>query len=275
MLKAAVDGVRDALANAEATDTELGHQALGQAIKRAEDVLRNGLKMFPNDGHLLSEEAELHRTLLRADKALLALERAFRASPQSELIARRLARIYLAKGDMIAAVETLRKGLEFNSSNRRLHFQYAMAIRALTPNADVEDGGTLLYNLQRSFSPNDGNFDARFWYARQLCIGGRFVDAKDIFDELKNLKVARAHKTKVRGVVRDEQGHNVRYTGQVYALRESFGFIRCDGQDIEAYFSVFDKERTGQTLTLHDRVSFEIGFALLGPVAQDVQRLLI
>ena len=133
LAKTAIAAVRDSLEKSEGSEDELSQEALSQAIKHAEDVLKAGLQNFPNDDRLLGEEAALSEILRNADRALRALERAFKSNPRSELIARRLARVLRAKDRLQDAIDVLRQGLEQNPGSQTLHYDLAQAIRAQQP----------------------------------------------------------------------------------------------------------------------------------------------
>lgn len=44
-----------------------------------------------------------------------------------------------------------------------------MPLLASRPDADQVETATLLFNLRRSFAPEDRNLQAQFWYVRQGC----------------------------------------------------------------------------------------------------------
>jgi tetratricopeptide (TPR) repeat protein len=181
LAKVAIAAVRDSLEKTENTDDELSQEALSQAIKRAEDVLRSGLQRFPNDAHLLNEEASLSEILQNADRALRALQRAFDTNPRSELIGRRLGRVLRAKGRVEDAIAVLRRALDHNSGSQALNYDVAQSLREQSPDADTAQGDALIYHFGRSFAPGDRNYEAQFWYARQLFLAGKGEEAQKIF----------------------------------------------------------------------------------------------
>lgn len=262
--------MRDALSHSEANDTELAQQVLGNAIKEAEDVIRTGLQRFPNDDRLLTEEANLGEILQNADRALDALKRAAKTNPRSELIARRLARILRAKNQTDEAINVIKTTLDLNPGSSVLHYDLARILIDSAPAADLQNGETILYHLHRSFFPGDKNHDARFWYARQLCLLGRGVDARVIFDELKKLRIPISHRRNIRGLVRNTDGFNTIYHGQIYAMKDLFGFIRSDQDGLEIFFSFEQVISKYDQLTVGTRVKYSLGFNLQGPIAVNV-----
>ena len=114
-------------------------------------------------------------------------KRRLRGNEKSELIARRLARLLEAKDLIQPAIEVLQKALEFNPLNQRLHFYLAQLILRSRPDSTTKNAASMLHHLQRSFTAGDQNHEARFWYARQLCLTGSFQEAKPIFASLRAL----------------------------------------------------------------------------------------
>ena len=248
---------------------------MSQAIKHAEDVLRDGLQRFPNDSHLLAEEATLGQILRNADRALRALERASVSNPQSELIARRLARVLRAKGRLQDAIDVLQKGLERNQGSQTLHYDLAQAIRYQSPDADITQADALLYHFGRSFASGDRNFEAQFWYARQLCLAGKGAEANKLFSRLRQLQLPYSQKRAPRGVVEDKSGAATTFYGQIYVRNPTFGFIRADRDSLEVYFSVDPEAEPSNLLNVDKRVTYNLAFTLFGPVAVNLNPLLL
>jgi tetratricopeptide (TPR) repeat protein len=275
LAKAAIAAVRDSLERSERLDDELSQEALSQAIKHAEDVLRDGLQRFPNDSHLLTEEAALGEILQNADRALRALERAFDSNQQSELIARRLSRVLRAKGRLNDAINILQRGLERNQGSQTLHYDLAQAIRQNSPDADTTQSDSLLFHFQRSFTPGDRNYEAQFWYARQLCLAGKADQAARFFSVLRQLQLPYRQKHTVRDVVQDKDRVPLTFYGQINQRKPTFGFVRADRDSLESYFSVDPEKEGSDALVVGQRVSYNVGFTLFGPAALNVSPLLL
>jgi hypothetical protein len=45
----------------------------------------------------------------------------------------------------------------------------------------LADGARVVYHFGRSFAPGDRNYEAQFWYARQLFLAGKGEEAQKIF----------------------------------------------------------------------------------------------
>jgi tetratricopeptide (TPR) repeat protein len=271
----AIAAVRDSLEKTEDKDDELSQEALSQAIKRAEDVLRSGLQRFPNDAHLLNEEASLSEILQNADRALRALQRAFDTNPRSELIGRRLGRVLRAKGGVQDAIVVLRRALDHNPGSQVLNYDLAQSIREQFPDADTVQGEALIYHFSRSFSPGDRNYEAQFWYARQLVLAGKGEEAQKFFLKLRQLQLPFTQKRSPRGIVMHQDRTPVVFYGQIYSRKPSFGFIRADQNGLEIYFYMNPNHEIADTLKVNQRVTYHLGFTLFGPLAFQVSPLLL
>lgn len=271
MAKVALARVRDAVARNEENDSVLTQEALNIAIKEAEELLRSGLQQFPNDDRLLNEEATLSEILQNADRALVALRKAFIANKRSELIARRLSRILRAKGLVPEAIEVIRESLELNSGSQALHYDLAQSLRDLAPDADIENCDAILYHFGRAYSPNDKNHEARFWHARQLCIAGNGQLAKPIFTSLKKLALPLRQKRGVRGLILSSNGSPTLYFGQVSYRGPGYDFIRADKDGLELFAPPENFSDSSELPSVGARVSFNIGFNLSGPIAVNIK----
>ncbi|MER8718296.1 SIR2 family protein [Mesorhizobium sp. M0999] len=271
LLKAAIDGVKDALSAAEASPTEVAVRQLSDSIARAEQALIEGLRAFPNEGILLAEEGQLSDTLSQASRADRAFEKAFRANPRSTLVALRLSRLKRSKHDYSAAKETLRETLGYNPSSQQLHFDLAITMIEEAPDADQKHSEDILYHLRRSFSPGDRNLNAQFWYARQLSIAGRTDEAAKMYEVLNNARTPFNEKSTVRGILRDGTGNPVACVGTVTAVKGTFGFIRARDPAIDVFFLLKDVKGGGSSGIYGGvAVKFHLGFSLRGPVAQEI-----
>ena len=272
LLKAAIDEVRDALGLAESDQSEAATRALGTSIENAEDILKRGLQAFPNEAILLSEEGELSNILSEAVRAEKAFQRAFAMNPRSTLIAKRLSRVKLAKGAYLEARDVLQKSLEHNPGAHDVHYDLAMVILKSQPDADQTESTSIIHHLGRSFTSGDKNRQARFWYARQLALSGRYEDARKIFAALSDLAIPFKEKTQVREHVLQSDGSRREYTGFVAQLKHSYGFVKCEALDFDVFFSQVDLEaEIADFLAVGDTVRFQLGFSLRGPVAVAIQ----
>jgi cold shock CspA family protein len=270
LAKVGTSRVRDAIENLKVNESELAEEHLGNAVREAEDALRQGLQRFPADDRLLTEEANLSDALHNEQRALTALRRAFDKNSRSELVALRLARIYRANHDFDEASAVLRSTLTVNPGSQRLHFDLARTLLETSSAVANANAEAIAYHLNSSYSRGDRKYEARFWHARQLCIVGRGSDGLKLFAELKGARVTFQQKRAVRGIIRNDDETHKKFYGLLYAKNASFGFIRSDSDGLEVFvsktnFADWDYVSQGE------RVSYEMGFSLEGPVALNVE----
>jgi tetratricopeptide (TPR) repeat protein len=206
--------------------------------------------------------------LSQADKALPPLQRAFAENPKSELIALRLARLLESLNGISDAIDVIRKVLEFNPGKQSLHYALAQLLIRSQPDAATAQGASLLYHLERSFTMGDGNHEAQFWYARQLCLGGEFEKAKPIFATLRFLSIPYDQKHAPRGLVLAADGLPATLYGQVRHRALDHGFIRSDAGGIDVYFRLLKNIDSKDAFAAGARVTFNLAFTLAGPLAQ-------
>lgn len=267
--KARLDSLQECLRDVESED--VGYEAVLDAeVKDTDKSIRDGLDRFPNDPHLLTSLSEFYSLLANSDKALNALEKAFKAKPQSVLVARRLASAYLARNKLPEAQKVLLTSLEHNPTNADLHYEVARL--NLETRDFVDDPGSralLLHHLIRSVQRGDKRYDRRFWYARELFLNGHGGEAKSAFDDLANSPIPFALKRDVRGEARISEGTIKRYTGVVRKLGDTYCFLRSDELPRDVYASIDDFP--GGKVVEGGRVSFSLAFNMFGPVALDLQ----
>ena len=97
--------------------------ALVKAAKETETAIQHGLQMFPKSSGLLTAEATFRECLDQTDRALQALERAFKLNPRQDWLAVRLARKYQASGDVAKSKNVLETCLQDNPSSKLAHFE--------------------------------------------------------------------------------------------------------------------------------------------------------
>jgi tetratricopeptide (TPR) repeat protein len=266
--KVAIAELRDAIGRSTEDDA-LAEEALSQAIRKAEEAIRSGLQRNPNDDRLLNEEATFNELLERADRMVTPLRKAFAAAPKSELICRRLARVLIAQGQLPEALEVLRKGLDLNPGSQALNFAMAQAIRETAPDADKTRAAELLHHLRRSFGKGDKNYEAQFWFARQIAISSDPTGSIEYFQRLKRLPLPYEQRRRPRGPVLNADGSPARFYGAIYRSEPSYGFIRADENGLEVFFKA-PPEPGGNELHVGLRVAFGLEFTLSGAFATDV-----
>ena len=242
---------------------EFNQQEFNQLVNDIEDVIQGGLQRFPNDEHLLSCEYQLRNVLAEEDRAVIALESAFRANPHNPYTAVRLAKLLLSKDQREQAIGIYKQALESQIVDKWVHYNYAR----LLIDQDSDDGGDIEYHLRRSFTEGDRNRDAQFWYARQLYANSKIEDAQSRFATLRRLPIDINIKRKVQGHLRSG-GRATKFSGTVVEMGIGYGFVLRDGMGDRVYLHPTNAEEgMWDGLKNNVRVEFGIGFNFWGPTA--------
>ncbi len=266
LAKVTLDELEDLL-----REEAISEPAVEGAIRAVEAELGRGLQRAPDDGRLLTTEAEFRRLVKENEKALAALKRAHRADPRDPFIATRLSRTYEDLEDLAAARDCLREALEARPADKSLQLRFATLLRKEEP----QDRGALLHHYRRAFSRGDRNYEAQFWYGRFAFESEDEVtrnEAGDIFQRLRNEPIPYAERVRVRDRSAASDGHAMEYMGTVRRKEETFGFVEVDGRGEEIFFhrdqtppGLWDVLKPGQ------RVVFGMGYTFGGPVAENLR----
>ncbi|MCE5341282.1 MAG: SIR2 family protein [Planctomycetaceae bacterium] len=244
--------------------SDLSHvsdEELGEIIKNIETHLENGLQNFPGESYLLTLEADLAKLTSDSDRVIKALERSFELNPRKVYIASRLARCYQENNDNGKAIEILKKALDADSSKKELHYSYG---KALLTTPDIS-GEILEYHFKRSYSPGDKNYDAQLLYARQLFINGNYPESKNIFAELKYVRLSFELKNMPRYPL------ETIYQGEICRIESTYCFIARDGISDRIYCHEDNvDEITWKNMAVGTRVQFKLAFNMHGAVATDI-----
>ena len=172
-------------------------------IKEIEGILRDGLRKFPGDSHLLALESQFAKAMDDEPRATAAMEKAVEHNPDDGLMVRRLARHYAKKGDAERASAILSRCLDASPTDQKTAFQLA---RTLDRQGQADKQAQIRMLLRRSFTPGDSNYEEQFWYAKHEFLYGDADAAEEAFDRLKAANVPFSDKRRIRGEVSDEGG---------------------------------------------------------------------
>ena len=237
-----------------------------EAIREIERLLQEGLQKFPGDSYLLDAESQLGEILADERRATLALQTAFIRNPHSHFVAVRLAKLLLRNGDADKATEVYRSAIEAGVVNKQIHFNYAKLL--IDRNTDAAND--IEFHLRRAFTEGDSNTEAQFWFARQLYINEKVVEARDRFRQLRELPINPAIKREIRGIVIGPIGPQ-EFAGRVDRLEYNHAFIVRDGTADMIFFHIRnDDGDTFGHLRTNTRVRFGIGFNFWGATATNV-----
>ena len=233
-----------------------------------EATMARALQKFPDEAELLSLQSEYYELIQRDEQAWMTLRRAFEKNPRLDWIGVSLARRLERAGEPEEAKKVLRMALEKNSESQRIHLAIA---RLLMEYGDQEEKERVLDHLGASFIQGDSNYDAQFWYARELFLRGR-EDARKQFDFLKRIAVPSSVRRRLRGILRNSEGKPLRVEGRVVSMEEGFLFVRPDRFQWDVFSHMNDNDdKTWAQLGVGMRVSFELGFTMSGPGARAIR----
>jgi cold shock CspA family protein len=240
-------------------------EIIEKQIKEIEKLLFDYSQQFPGDSFLLTEESEFAQLLNDDKRAMNAMKKAFDVNPRNSFIAVRLANIEREAGRPQEALGILKKALEVNASDKRLHFTYAK----LLMDGQSTSGDELSYHLRRAFTDGDTNYHAQLLYARQLFINKDIDGSKRVFAKLRNVNVPPQISNQLHYPIPGE-----RFRGKISRLDSNYGFIARDGSADWIYVHRFNVSgTTWKNLTFGTRVEFSIAFSFRGVNAFELQIL--
>jgi cold shock CspA family protein len=248
--------------------TDLEKRALLEKIKAVEDTIYKGLQKFPGDEYLSMAKVDLSKKLQDFGAARELLEKAYANNDASDFVTINLARQRRSDNDIDGAIELLRNGINKNPTSKPFHLHLA---KFLIDKNDESFNEEIMHHLKRSFSPGDSNYDAQFWYARQLYISGGRSESSKLFDALKKAKLSPYQKGKMQGIVHNSVGNPAEYDGHIISEHVSFYFIRSAelADSVFAHASVIDESALDK-LRVGSNTRFNLGFTMKGPTACNV-----
>lgn len=256
LVKIGVRQLQEALENGDS------EESITKCVKEVENQLFSASQMFPGDSYLSESESELAKILKDDKRALQAMTKAFEANPRNAFIALRLSAIHEQRGDLADAKTVLKRGLDANSADRRLHFAYGK----LLANTETQAGDELLYHFKRSFTPGDSNYDAQLLYGRELFVTGQIGESRQTFDTLGKAKVSPQQRNRLHYPIIGK-----RFTGKVWKVETNHAFIIRDGQgDLIFVHSSNLPPNIWKQLASGEIVTFSIAFTFRGASAYDL-----
>lgn len=165
-------------------------------------------------------------------------------------------------------MKLLRECLNHNPSSKPVHLDLA---KLLASKGETADRTVVLEHLKRSFTEGDANFDAQFWYARELFLIGS-AECLRIFESLKHAPIDSRARQKVRAFVRRLDDSIARFEGKVrrseatYAVIESSAFPSAIFGHISSSLPThFSACKAGT------KVEFGLGFCMEGAGAVSIR----
>lgn len=263
-IRLAIDEFKELLtSHYEPNDT-----VLKEGAKETEYGIQRGLQIFPDSTEILALEAEFRRYLNQSEKAKNVLERAFSINPRQDWIAVRLVRMYLEIGDVERSIEILRKCLDNKPDSKMAHFELGkIYIR-------IEEKERTLHHLSKSFTKGDSNFEAQFWYARELFLQGNYDKAKEMFSALHEKSPGR-FKTRATACV-NQDGTPIRYKCHIERYEEGYAFLKLNHFPENIFASRTDSEISEwNKLDRGVHAQCSVSFTRRGPRATSIETVAV
>jgi hypothetical protein len=244
-------------------DTAYNADSVDSLIKSAERDLKDGLQRFPNDSHLLKEEANLAKLLSESDRVFESLQKSFAGNQKNAYVAMQLARLMEDRLDVAGAQGVLIKALEANIGNTKIHYAYGEFLLRNHIGKDAD----LAYHFRHAYTPGDSNYRAQLLHGRQHFLMAQFEDSKGLFRWLSRAKLPPEVKAQHMYPLEKD------FTGTIDQVEAYYCDIRCDGAGGMVRFD-FDDLNEGVErgdLARYMKVSFKIAFSMLGPRAFDLR----
>ncbi|WP_165403662.1 SIR2 family NAD-dependent protein deacylase [Rhizobium leguminosarum] len=264
--KLLVDEVEDFGDTISATGRESDDRAFALKLKDATSALTRAQQDFPDDPELVEIEARLWSELKDKERALSALERAWKKLPRHMGVAVRIGQIYAAAGRREDQYGILKEALDRDPDDREVHMAMALfVLSAADPDLVLAET-----HLRQSFVQGDQNFEARHLLAQLLFHRGDLGPAESQFEDIDK----RAPKEFRKFAPRTENAITrllPTYPGIIEKVGQGFFFLRTGSypSNIYAHRSSFNEALVDE-IEVGRRVDFRIRFNRKGPVAMEV-----
>jgi tetratricopeptide (TPR) repeat protein len=261
-----VDEIEDLAAQSQMDTKPQIASLFADKVKEAESALHRAQQLFPDDAEFAQVEARLRSRLNEDERAVTALEKAWKARPRGAGVAVRLSISYASRGDKTRAISTLEEALERNPDDRQARHELAKLLLAMDPLVeDVVEG-----HLSRSFGKNDNNFEARYLYGQFLFYRRRMPAAEAVFQELDRAAPPDFRSspplgpTLVTALLPRFEGRIIRKEETYLFLQSSVYQSRLYSRESWSPYLNWDLISTGANVT------FCVAFTRQGPIARDL-----
>ena len=265
MILLLTDQLGDLLRQASEEDgNALEERQIVELTREIEGLIRNAEQLFPENEMIVTVEVRFRELLEQHGRALDALRRAFEKNARLDWIAVRLSQYLENRGEIEEGREVLERCVRENPASRAASFALAKLYMRY---GDMEDRAKILSLLRRSFSDGDSQFEAQFWYARELYLRGDIQEGNALFQSLREARIEAAARNKIRGVVKDDNGEIKRFRGIVSKKDESYAFVSVDDFPVAIFcHSAQVSEDVWSDLHQGAVVEVEVGFSMRGAV---------
>lgn len=213
----AIDEFKELTQSKNTLYDEQRKKVLLESVRDAENVIQGALQQFPESSELLAVEATFRELLDQSTEAQQILERAFNLNPRQSWLAIKLSRKYRASGKVTKADDVLEKCLQHNPSNKIIHLELGRVI------SETEHNSVAISHLRKGFIAGDNNFEAQFWYARELFLQECFEEADKMFSTLHDRAPGRFRRNAT--AIEKKDGMSREYKCTVYRMEEGYAFL--------------------------------------------------
>jgi tetratricopeptide (TPR) repeat protein len=234
-----------------------------EKLRDAQDFLLRAQQDFPEDAEMSEIESWLWTDLKDKDKALAALQRAWRKMPRGMGTAIRLGKLHAAAGNPDKEFQVLTEALSREPDNKDVHFALAQHLLKY----DGSNKSDIIRHLNSSFTLDDQNFEERHLLAQYLFSIGEIDDADKLFQLISGKAPPNFRKfaQKTDNII---TALLPTYTGSVDTRRDGYFFIRSGSYPavIFAPRSAFDEAEVDD-IEVGQIVDMRFRFNRRGPVA--------
>ena len=171
------------------------------------------------------------------------------------------------KTELREVVTILQEGLDVDPDDVKLRHLKGITLACVDAPHDA-----VMSELKAAAGPNMRNWQAGFDFAVYLYIKGQESQADDVFSSLKELELEEREKRRPRRPAQFCDLTTLTGSGRITTLRDTYGFITRADHPLDVYLNrYFIDAMVDAELNYGSRVTFDIRFSLLGPVATAVR----
>lgn len=263
--KLLVDEINDLAEMVDDNEDDATTQSLAEKTRQAEIEIRRAQQLYSDNADFHETEARLGIILEQRERAVRALERAWKANPRGAGVAIRLSKAYFAQDDEDKARSMLDDALSRHPDDKGVHFEMAKVLLRAQGDLSSRVGE----HLYRSYATGDANFEARHIHAQYLLLQGMAKEALQLFEEVDRKAPPEFRSSMTESAVSKRLG---RINGRVVGKDATYLFARSNlyPKDIYANESRSD-DRHWREIRVGSEVTLSVFFKRNGPVGIDVR----
>ncbi|WP_439556109.1 SIR2 family protein [Dyadobacter sp.] len=248
----------------EVNDNE--YPVIESIIKEFEKHLSKAKQMHPLEEMILGVEASFNEFFEDKPGTIEVLKHAYNINKASPFISLRYSTLLHNNSDLDGAIEILSETAKLNPNIQEVNFRLGIYISEKNP----DNYNEIIHYLRKAFTKGDARYTAQFWYARALYLNKEIGEAKLIFKQLKVAKVPYEVKNRTTGYLMSN-GQRYRCNGIIRRLEDTYGFVEINYNGDTIYFDLENNQESLHLIERDRRISAEIGFNFLGPIACSIR----